>query len=131
MKYRRLGKAGLKVSEISIGGWLTFGGSVDESTTAEILKTAIDQGINFIDLADIYSRGQAETVCGRLLKNYIRTELVISSKLFWPMSDAISDRGLSRKHIIESIEKTLKRLKVFANTWKIRDALQNRSSRSA
>lgn len=112
MKYRRLGKAGLKVSEISIGGWLTFGGTVDEATTAEILAAAIDHGVNFIDLSDIYSRGQAETVCGRLIKNYRRTDLVISSKVFWPMSDDINDRGLSRKHIVESIDKTLKRLQI-------------------
>ncbi|MCK5124720.1 MAG: aldo/keto reductase family protein [candidate division Zixibacteria bacterium] len=110
MKYRRLGNAGLKVSEISIGGWLTFGGSVDPSMTAKILGRAIDGGINFIDLADIYSRGEAEKVCGKILKNYNRSDLVISSKLFWPMSDNINDRGLSRKHIFESIDKTLTRL---------------------
>ena len=110
MKYRRLGNAGLKVSEISIGGWLTFGGTVDEAATDRILQAAIENGVNFIDLADIYSRGKAEATCGKLIKKYNRTDLVISSKVFWPMSDDINDRGLSRKHIFESIDKTLKRL---------------------
>jgi voltage-dependent potassium channel beta subunit len=110
MKYRRLGNAGIKVSEIAIGGWLTFGGTVDDTATNKIIGAAIDRGVNFIDLADIYSRGQAELVCGRLLKNYTRSDLVVSSKLFWPMSENINDRGLSRKHIFESIDKTLKRL---------------------
>lgn len=110
MNYRRLGNAGVKVSEISIGGWLTFGGTVDETTSRNILAAAIDHGVNFIDLADIYSRGQAERVCGRILKDYTRSDLVISSKLFWPMSENINDRGLSRKHIFASIDNTLSRL---------------------
>lgn len=110
MKYRRLGRAGMKVSEISIGGWLTFGGTVDVKTTDRILGTAIDCGINFIDLSDIYARGGAEKACGEAIKKYKRSDLVISSKLFWPMSDNINDRGLSRKHIFESIDKTLTRL---------------------
>ena len=110
MKYRRLGNAGIKVSEISIGGWLTFGGTVDENTTGRILAAAVDGGVNFIDLSDIYSRGEAERACGKHLKNYTRSDLVISSKLFWPMSENINDRGLSRKHIFESIDKSLSRL---------------------
>ena len=110
MKYRRLGNAGIKVSEISIGGWLTYGGSVDQKTTSNIMAAAIDQGVNFVDLSDIYSRGEAEKLCGKALCNYQRSDLVISSKLFWPMSDNINDRGLSRKHIVESIEKSLKRI---------------------
>jgi voltage-dependent potassium channel beta subunit len=110
MKYRRLGKAGAKVSEISIGGWLTYGSSVDEKVTEQILDAAIDGGINFIDLADVYARGEAERACGGILKKHTRSNLVISSKLFWPMSDNINDRGLSRKHVFESIDKTLQRL---------------------
>ncbi len=110
MKYRRLGSAGMKVSEISIGGWLTYGGSVDGNLTETILDAAIDGGINFVDLADIYTKGEAEIVCGKALKKYQRSDLVISSKLFWPMSDNINDKGLSRKHIFESIDKTLQRL---------------------
>ncbi len=110
MNYRRLGKCGTKVSEISIGGWLTYGGTIDEKHTEKILDAAIAGGINFIDLADIYARGEAERVCGKALKKYTRSDLVISSKVFWPMSDNINDRGLSRKHVIESVEKSLIRL---------------------
>jgi voltage-dependent potassium channel beta subunit len=110
MKYRRLGNAGVKVSEISIGGWLTFGGTIDTKTTELILDEAINSGVNFIDLADIYTRGEAERICGQLIKKYTRSDLVISSKLFWPMTENINDRGLSRKHIFESIDKTLARL---------------------
>ena len=110
MKYRRMGKTGLKISEVSIGGWLTYGGTVDENRADRILSTAIDLGINFIDLADIYSRGEAERVCGKTIRNHQRSDLVVSSKLFWPMSDNVNDRGLSRKHIMESIDKTLARL---------------------
>jgi len=110
MKYRRLGNGGIKVSEIAIGGWLTFGGALDQKTTERIIDTAIDRGVNFIDLADIYSQGKAEEACGKAIKDYDRSNLVISSKLFWRMSDDPNDRGLSRKHIFESIDKSLKRL---------------------
>ena len=110
MKYRRLGRAGIKVSEISIGGWLTFGSSTDVKTTGLIIGAAIDHGVNFIDLSDIYAKGEAEKAFGQALKNYRRSDLVISSKLFWPMSENVNDRGLSRKHIFESIEKSLARI---------------------
>ncbi len=110
MKYRRVGKSGLKISEIALGAWLTYGGTVDASQAIPIIHTAIDNGINFIDIADIYSRGAAEEIVGKAIKNMKRSDLVISSKLFWPMSENINDRGLSRKHIMESVEKTLKRI---------------------
>ena len=110
MKYRKLGKSGLRISEIALGGWLTYGGSVEETKAIPIVQAAVDEGINFIDLADIYSKGRAEEIIGRAIKDIPRSSLVISSKLFWPMSDNINDRGLSRKHIFESVEKTLKRI---------------------
>jgi len=110
MKYRRLGRAGIKVSEISIGGWLTFGGTIDVKTTETIVGAAIAAGVNFIDLSDIYTKGEAEKAFGQALKSYRRSDLVISSKLFWPMSENINDRGLSRKHIFESIDKSLARI---------------------
>jgi voltage-dependent potassium channel beta subunit len=110
MKYRRVGKTGLKISEISIGAWLTYGGSVEAATSERILKAAIEAGVNFIDISDIYARGEAEKVVGRAIKEIKRSDLVISSKLFWPMTDNVNDRGLSRKHITESIEKTLNRI---------------------
>ncbi|HPC10476.1 MAG TPA: aldo/keto reductase family protein [candidate division Zixibacteria bacterium] len=110
MKYRRVGRSGLKVSEIALGAWLTYGGPVSASQTAPIVRRAIAHGVNFIDLADIYAWGAAEETLGRILKEFRRADLVLSSKLFWPMSDNPNDRGLSRKHIRESIEGTLRRL---------------------
>lgn len=110
MKYRQVGKSGLKVSEISIGGWLTFGSSVHDETAHDILALAVERGINFIDVADIYAKGESERVVGEFIKDLDRTKLVISSKTYWPMSQDVNDRGLSRKHIMESVEKSLKRL---------------------
>ncbi len=110
MKYRRVGKSGLNISEISLGAWLTFGRSVDDKKTEKIIRTAVDSGVNFIDIADVYAKGKAEEAVGKCIKPLKRSDLVISSKVFWPMSENINDRGLSRKHIFESIEKTLKRI---------------------
>ncbi|MFW5691346.1 MAG: aldo/keto reductase family protein [Chloroflexota bacterium] len=111
MQYRRLGSAGMKVSSISIGGWINFGeGKVAEDKARAVIETAYDQGMNFFDIADIYGRGDAETQIGAILRQYPRHTLVISSKVFWPMSDDINDRGLSRKHIMESIDKSLERI---------------------
>lgn len=110
MNYRRVGNTGLKISEISIGAWLTYGGSVDTHPAVKIMDAAVVAGINFIDIADIYSKGNAERVVGEVLKKHTRSDLVLSSKVFWPMSDNVNDKGLSRKHIFESIEKSLKRI---------------------
>jgi voltage-dependent potassium channel beta subunit len=110
MEYRRLGRAGMKVSAVSLGAWLTYGGSVENETAAQCIRTAIEHGINFIDVADAYARGKAEEVVGATIKEYKRSDLVISSKLYWPMSENINDRGLSRKHIMESVHKSLSRL---------------------
>jgi voltage-dependent potassium channel beta subunit len=110
MQYRKLGSCGLKVSTVSIGGWLTAGGSVQDNVFHDVIRAAVEGGINFIDLADIYARGEAERVVGRLLGDYKRSDLVLSSKAFWPMTDNVNDRGLSRKHLMESCEKSLQRL---------------------
>ncbi len=110
MQYRKLGSCGLKVSTVSIGGWLTAGGSVQDHVFHDVIRASIEGGINFIDLADIYARGEAERVVGRLLGDYKRSDLVLSSKAFWPMTDNVNDRGLSRKHLMESCEKSLQRL---------------------
>lgn len=114
MEYRKLGKAGVKLSVIGLGAWLTFGEKVDYEATKESISIAIENGVNFIDLADVYARGEAERVVGKAIKDLglRRQDLVISSKVYWPMSDNINDRGLSRKHIMESIEGSLKRLGV-------------------
>ncbi|MFX0113106.1 MAG: aldo/keto reductase family protein [Candidatus Hodarchaeota archaeon] len=112
MKYRQLGNTGTMISEISLGAWLTFGGSVDKDATEACLLEAIENGINFIDIADVYSGGNAERVLGEILKEetFDRKKLVISSKVFFPMSKDPNDRGLGRKHILESVEGTLDRL---------------------
>ena len=115
MQYNHVGTTGLRVSSLSIGGWLTYGGSVDVGRSVEILRAAIDAGINFVDMADVYVRGEAERVVDHLLRDYCtagrqRSDLVLSTKVFWPMSDNTNDRGLSRKHIFESIDKSLRRM---------------------
>jgi voltage-dependent potassium channel beta subunit len=111
MQYRRLGNSGLKVSALSLGGWTTFGESLTDPRLArDIIVKAYDSGINFFDIADIYAKGEAERLMGSILKLFPRHTLVISSKAFWPMSDDVNDRGLSRKHIVESVEKSLQRI---------------------
>ncbi|MCI0709447.1 MAG: aldo/keto reductase family protein [Chloroflexi bacterium] len=111
MEYRRLGNSGTRVSVLSLGGWTTFGGSVkDQETANDIIRRAYDAGINFFDIADVYARGASEQMMGKVLAEFPRHTLVISSKLFWPMSDDVNDRGLSRKHIMESIDKSLQRI---------------------
>ncbi|MCB0158830.1 MAG: aldo/keto reductase family protein [Caldilineaceae bacterium] len=109
MDYRPLGRAGMKVSAVSLGAWLTYGGSVEDDTAARCIHSAIEHGVNFIDCADAYAGGHAEEVVGQIIKDYKRSDLVLSSKLYWPMSENVNDRGLSRKHIMESIDKTLAR----------------------
>jgi voltage-dependent potassium channel beta subunit len=110
MHYRRLGRSGLKISEISLGAWVTMGSQIDENTSKELIHAAFDKGVNFFDNADIYARGQAETVMGKAIKDIPREQLVISSKVFWPTMEGPNGRGLSRKHITESINASLERL---------------------
>jgi len=98
------------VSAISLGAWLTYGSDVvAQEASIQCLRTAVENSINFIDVADIYSLGEAEKVVGKFIKDYKRSDLVISTKAFWSMSDNVNDRGLSRKHITESVNKSLKR----------------------
>lgn len=111
MQYRHLGKSGLRVSELSLGGWTTFGGSVtDKQIAQEIIVKAYESGVNFFDIADIYAKGAAEEMMGEVLAQFSRHTLVISTKVFWPMSDDPNDQGLSRKHIMESIDRSLRRI---------------------
>src|SRR5258707_3568767 len=111
MEYRRLGQAGMKVSAISLGGWINYGeGKVPTGDAEKVILKDYELGINFFDIGDIYGRGEAEKQMGAVLKQFPRHRLVISSKVFWPMSDDVNDRGLSRKHIMESIDKSLKRI---------------------
>lgn len=110
MEYRRLGNTGLKVSEISLGSWLTYGGYVEEQNATESIDKAYDLGINFFDTANVYMRGEAEIVVGKALKKYARDSYVLATKVFWPMGDGPNDRGLSRKHVIEQCNASLKRI---------------------
>ena len=110
MDYRHLGRSGLRVSTISLGSWLTYGNVVDRERGQQCIRRAYELGVNLFDTADIYNRGAAETELGEALKGIERTSYVLATKVFWPMSDNVNDRGLSRKHIIESCEKSLRRL---------------------
>ncbi|HKZ45017.1 MAG TPA: aldo/keto reductase [Anaerolineales bacterium] len=112
MHYRRLGRSGLKVSEISLGSWITFGSQVGTETSKKLIQAAYDAGINFFDCADVYAKGKAEIEMGKAIKGLPREALVISSKVFWPTMPGPNGRGLSRKHITESINGSLKRLGV-------------------
>jgi aryl-alcohol dehydrogenase-like predicted oxidoreductase len=109
--YRRLGRSGMRVSAIALGSWLTYGNAVDRQRGIDCVRRAWDLGVNFFDTADIYNRGAAETELGLALEGIERSQYVLATKCYWPMSDNINDRGLSRKHIIESCEKSLRRLK--------------------
>ncbi len=110
MKYRNLGRSGLRVSEIALGSWLTYGKSVEDQTAERCIQTAYDAGINFFDTANVYEQGEAEVVLGKVLAQYDRSSLVVASKVYFPMGDGPNDRGLSRKHIFEQCDASLKRL---------------------
>ena len=113
MNYRNLGKWGLKVSEVALGSWVTdLAGAEAEKIALQTVNTAFDAGINFFDCADAYSGGAAEKFLGKALKEHSRNEFVVSSKVFFPVGRGANDWGLSRKHIIEQLDKTLKNMKL-------------------
>ncbi|PMC39328.1 aldo/keto reductase [Bacillus sp. UMB0899] len=112
MKYRRLGNSGLKVSEIALGSWLTYGDSVGQQNAIDIIHHAYHLGINFFDTANAYNAGEAEKVVGQALKEYERSSYVLATKLFFPMGEGPNQRGLSRKAVIEQCDASLKRLGV-------------------
>jgi aryl-alcohol dehydrogenase-like predicted oxidoreductase len=109
MRYRRLGSSDLQVSEISLGSWLTFGVGVERGQAAAVVDKAFDLGINFIDTANIYGRGAAETFLGEVLAKRPRDSYVLATKLFFPMTD--SDYGLSRTQIEKQLDASLARLR--------------------
>ncbi|KLO21148.1 potassium channel beta subunit family protein [Marinitoga sp. 1155] len=111
MEYRRLGKAGIKVSELSFGSWLTFGNQLDVENVKACMKEAFNHGVNFFDNAEAYANGLSESLMGMALKEYRRTDLVISTKIFWG-GNGPNDRGLSRKHLLEGTWNSLKRLQL-------------------
>jgi len=110
MEYRRLGNTGLKVSEISLGSWLTYGGYVEEQKAVASIDQAYELGINFFDTANVYIRGEAEKVVGKALNKYPRSSYVLATKVFGNMGEGPNDHGLSRKHIMEQCDASLKRL---------------------
>ncbi len=112
MEYRRLGGSGVKVSEISLGSWLTYGGSVAEEQSTACINKAYEIGINFFDTANVYMRGRAEEIVGRALRSFDRDSYFLATKVFFPMGEGPNDRGLSRKHITEQCHASLKRLGV-------------------
>jgi len=113
VKYRHLGKAGIKLSELSLGAWVTYGGQVGEDVAEKCMLAAYEAGVNFFDNAEAYARGNAEIVMGNVIKRlgWRREELVISTKIFWG-GKGPNDRGLSHKHIIEGVNNSLKRLQM-------------------
>jgi aryl-alcohol dehydrogenase-like predicted oxidoreductase len=110
MKYRKLGASDLSVSEISLGSWLTYGGGVKRDRAIACVNRAFELGINFIDTANVYGRGAAETFLGEILSNRPRASYVLATKIFFPMS--ANDKGLSRAQILKQIDASLKRLRV-------------------
>jgi voltage-dependent potassium channel beta subunit len=111
MEYRKLGRAGIKVSAVSLGSWLTFGQSVDDETTEACMKAAYDAGINFFDGAEAYGSGAAEEAMGRVFRKvqWPRDTIVVSTKVI-RKGDGPNQRGLSRKHLIEAVDAALLRM---------------------
>ena len=111
MQYNKLGKAGVRISEISFGSWITFSKQIGLNEVKALMHTAFDHGINFFDNAESYAHGEAEMLMGKAIKEFRREDLVISTKLFWG-GNGPNDTGLSRKHLIEGIKNSLKRLQL-------------------
>lgn len=110
MEFRYLGRSGLAISEIAYGNWLTHGSQVEEEAALACVRAALDVGITTFDTADVYAETRAEAVLGRALKGERREGLEIFTKVYWPTGPGRNDRGLSRKHIMESIDNSLRRL---------------------
>ena len=108
MRYRRLGSSDLDVSEISLGSWLTYGGGVEREQAEACVAKAFEVGINFIDTANVYARGAAESFLGEVLAGRPRNSYILGTKLFWPMN---GDRGLSREQVFKQLDLSLLRLK--------------------
>jgi voltage-dependent potassium channel beta subunit len=113
MEYRRLGKAGIKLSALSLGAWVTYGGQVGEQAARECMAAAYDAGVNFFDNAEGYASGNAEVVMGNVIRQlgWPRESIVVSTKIFWG-GDGPNDTGLSHKHIIEGVNNSLRRLQL-------------------
>lgn len=113
MNYRNMGKWGLKLSEIAVGSWMTnVRGTQEAETAAQTIRLAYERGVNFFDCADAYSGGDAEKFLGGVLKDFPRSTYVVSSKVFFPSGPSVNERGLSRKHIVEQVDRSLRNLQV-------------------
>jgi aryl-alcohol dehydrogenase-like predicted oxidoreductase len=113
MRYRRLGRAGLKLSELSLGAWVTYGSQVGEDVALECMTAAYDAGVNFFDNAESYGHGQAEITMGNVLRRagWRRETFVVSTKIFWG-GETPNEKGLSHKHVIEGLHAALRRLQL-------------------
>jgi voltage-dependent potassium channel beta subunit len=115
MKYRRLGKSGLQVSELSLGSWITFGDQISNDVAERLMDVAYDAGVNFFDNAEVYAHGKSEIVMGEILakKNWSRDSYIVSSKAFFGIGGELpTQKGLNRKHLMEACHAALKRLQV-------------------
>ena len=112
MKHRYLGNSGLKVSEVSFGNWITHGSQVEEDAANACVKHALELGITTFDTADVYAGTRAEEVLGRALADVRRESVEIFTNVYWPTGGGVNNRGLSRKHIMHSIDASLKRMKI-------------------
>jgi aryl-alcohol dehydrogenase-like predicted oxidoreductase len=110
MRYRKLGRWGVNVSVVGLGSWLTYGGAVEGGAARDCIVRAFERGINFFDTANVYARGGAEEVVGRAIAQFARDDIVLATKVYFPMGPGPNDRGLSRKHIREQIDRSLIRL---------------------
>ena len=112
MKYRNLGHSGLKLSTIGLGSWLTYGNAVERDVARACVMRAWERGVNFIDTANVYARGAAEETLGPIVAELNRDELVLATKVYFPMAEGVNERGLSRKHVRTQIDASLRRLRV-------------------
>ncbi len=112
MQYRKLGRWGVKVSEVALGSWLTYGGKVDENEAIKQIHFAHNLGINFIDTANVYASGKAEEFVGKAISSMRRDDIFLATKVYFPMGSGPNDKGLSRKHVWEQCHASLKRMNV-------------------
>lgn len=111
MQYNQLGKAGIRISELSLGSWINFGKRLGLQEIKQLMHTAYDYGINFFDNAESYAEGASETLMGQVLKDFRREDLVVSTKIYWG-GNGPNDTGLSRKHLLEGTYQSLRRLQL-------------------
>lgn len=111
MKYKNLGRSGLKVSELSFGSWITFGSGLDSDGVKRCMRKAFELGVNFFDNAEVYAKGESETLMGEAVRSFRREDLVISTKIFWG-GNGPNDTGLSWKHLVEGTRNSLRRMKL-------------------